>query len=133
MTLFTMGLAIIAIVIFMYKRLSPLEGIRNWDKDELDHYLESIDPNVKLLDVRDALDYCENHIKGSINIYIGRLPYVNLKELSQEDEIIIVASTLYSIKRAAKILHKAGFRQVSCHLYQPSNENYTDVDSQKAV
>ncbi|WP_234340237.1 rhodanese-like domain-containing protein [Gorillibacterium timonense] len=68
--------------------------------------------NAKLLDVRDAFDYEKGHVPGSINISLGRLPYVWEKELSPDDKVVILAGSRYQSNRAARILHRRGFRQL---------------------
>lgn len=69
-------------------------------------------PNVKILDVRDASDYLERHVPGSINISLGRLPYVWHKELSKDNTIVILSASRYQSNKAARILHRHGFRQL---------------------
>lgn len=68
--------------------------------------------NLKMLDVRDASDYLEEHISGSINISLGRLPFVWQHELSQDDGVIILSNTGYHSNKAARILRKHGFRNL---------------------
>ncbi|WP_080837412.1 rhodanese-like domain-containing protein [Cohnella massiliensis] len=68
--------------------------------------------NMKILDVRDAFDYQERHFPGSINISLGRLPYVWHQELSTRDDVLILSASRYQSNKAARILHKRGFRQL---------------------
>ncbi|MFE5318167.1 rhodanese-like domain-containing protein [Paenibacillus sp. NPDC056579] len=75
------------------------------------------DPKVKVLDVRHPMDYYKQHLPGAINIYIGRLPHVRKKELSQTDEIVIVSSSDYKIKKAARNLQKSGFTNLSSFVW----------------
>ncbi|MDG0793943.1 rhodanese-like domain-containing protein [Cohnella ginsengisoli] len=94
------------------------------------HGIEWVDsnqnnPNVKILDVRDASDYLERHVPGSINISLGRLPYVWHKELSQENKVVILSASRYQRNKAARILHKRGFRQlyaVKGHVFMPTGK-----------
>ncbi|MGN7759971.1 rhodanese-like domain-containing protein [Paenibacillus sp. 22594] len=65
--------------------------------------------NLKMLDVRDASDYLEEHISGSINISLGRLPFVWQHDLSPDDGVIILSNTGYHSNKAARILRKHGF------------------------
>lgn len=67
---------------------------------------------MKMLDVRDAVDFAQCHIEGSINISLGRLPFVWEKELSSEEPVLILASSRYNSKRAARILKSRGFNQL---------------------
>lgn len=67
----------------------------------------------KIVDVRDASEYWQNAVPGSINISIGRLPVVWRKDLKAEDEIILLGRSGLQRKKAARILARRGFR----HLY----------------
>lgn len=67
---------------------------------------------MKLLDVRDAMDYEACHVNGSINISLGRLPALWKKELSPEDSILIIADRDYERRSAARILRRRGFRKL---------------------
>ncbi|MCK8487468.1 hypothetical protein CA600_05210 [Paenibacillus sp. VTT E-133280] len=81
--------------------------------------------SVKILDVRDASDYLHGHVPGSINISLGRLPYVWHKELSNDDSVIILSSSCYQSNKAARILHKRGFRQLCAaqgDFFQPTGK-----------
>ncbi|WP_379152393.1 rhodanese-like domain-containing protein [Paenibacillus sp. sgz5001063] len=66
--------------------------------------------NLKMLDVRDASDYLEEHISGSINISLGRLPYVWQHDLVPDDSVLILSNNWYQSNKAARILRKHGFR-----------------------
>jgi len=68
--------------------------------------------NLTMLDVRDATDYLEEHIPGSINISLGRLPYVWQHDLSSDEDVLILSSTRYQSNKAARILRKIGFRNL---------------------
>ncbi|MFC7680273.1 rhodanese-like domain-containing protein [Paenibacillus sp. GCM10028914] len=72
-------------------------------------------PNLKVLDVRDVSEYTadHSHIKESVNISLGRLPYVWDKELNPEDEVIIVTPKWSEGILAARKLKKAGFTSLS--------------------
>uniref|UniRef100_UPI00406CC524 rhodanese-like domain-containing protein n=1 Tax=Paenibacillus sp. FSL R7-0345 TaxID=2954535 RepID=UPI00406CC524 len=68
--------------------------------------------NAKILDVRDANEYREGHIPGSINISVGRLPVVWNKDLSPEDRVIIFSRNWLQRKKAARILARRGFTKL---------------------
>jgi rhodanese-related sulfurtransferase len=68
---------------------------------------------LKLLDVRDASEYLAGHEPGSINISIGRLPYVWQSDLSPDDDVVILSKKAYHRNKAVRTLRKRGFR----HLY----------------
>ncbi|MEO3946711.1 rhodanese-like domain-containing protein [Gorillibacterium sp. CAU 1737] len=88
--------------------VSSLRYVRSHEWQEI----PQTHPNAKLLDVRDAFDYAEGHVPGSINISLGRLPYVWEKELSPGDVVVILSTSRYQSNRAARILHRRGFRQL---------------------
>ncbi|WP_052350365.1 rhodanese-like domain-containing protein [Paenibacillus gorillae] len=67
---------------------------------------------VKVLDVRDAVDYDNEHFPDSVNVSLGRLPFVWKTEFNPQDEIVIVADHIIAIKRAARILQRRGFRKL---------------------
>lgn len=67
---------------------------------------------MKMLDVRDAADYEKDSIRGSINISLGRLPYVWQHCLSPGDSVLILADRYYKRNKAARILYKQGFRKL---------------------
>ena len=67
---------------------------------------------MKMLDVRDAVEYEKDNIRGSINISLGRLPYVWQHSLSQSDAVLILAGSYYKRNKAARILYKQGFRKL---------------------
>ncbi|MFF2089372.1 rhodanese-like domain-containing protein [Paenibacillus sp. NPDC058174] len=67
---------------------------------------------AKVLDVRDAADYGNEHLPDSVNVSLGRLPFVWKTEFNPQDEILIVADHIFAIKRAARILQRRGFRKL---------------------
>lgn len=107
----------ISIFIFLFiklvQRIVPIKGLKFLDEEAVMPFIDH--PSVKILDIRDPVDYEKGHLPGAINIYVGRLPYVSHKELTITDEIIIISSSLYHIKKAARILLKAGYRHLHSH------------------
>ncbi|WP_340007623.1 rhodanese-like domain-containing protein [Paenibacillus sp. FSL K6-0276] len=67
---------------------------------------------MKMLDVRDAVEYQQDSIRGSINISLGRLAYVWQHCLSTDDSVLILADSYYKRNKAARILYKQGFRKL---------------------
>jgi len=94
-------------LIIFYKRIKPVEGLKFIDAEILCEIKKN--QNVKILDIRDPMDFEKSHVPGAINIYVGRLPYVSKKEFDINDVIIIVSSSEYHIKKAARTLMKSGF------------------------
>lgn len=106
------GLAVIVLLaaVYLYMRLRPVQGLAFID---MKTYCEKTEKEpVQIVDVRDPVDYERGHLADSHNIYIGRLPYVNLKELRQDVDIVITASSRSHIHRAARILKKSGYDRV---------------------
>lgn len=68
--------------------------------------------NAKILDVRDASEYWDGHIPGSVNISVGRLPVVWRKDLSPADEVIIVSRNWFQREKAARIPARRGFHRL---------------------
>ncbi|GIP40829.1 hypothetical protein J31TS4_41090 [Paenibacillus sp. J31TS4] len=94
--------------LWLLRRALPVPGLAKPDPAWLG---EAARPAaVKLLDVRDALDYEAGHIPGSINISVGRLGYVWQKGLSPDEPVLILADRRSACYRAARILKRAGFR-----------------------
>jgi rhodanese-related sulfurtransferase len=98
------------ILFILYRRLKQVEGLIMKDISIM-YRLE--DQDVQILDIRDPLDYEVGHISGAINIYIGRLPYVSKKELHRNQGIMIVSSSQHQINKAARILMKSGYKQLT--------------------
>lgn len=99
-----------AVVLWYLRLLWPVRSlsyisVHNWVQAK-----ESL--NLKMLDVRDASDYLEGHISGSINISLGRLPYVWQHDLFPDDNILILSNNWYQSNKAARILRKHGFRSL---------------------
>ncbi|WP_185897089.1 rhodanese-like domain-containing protein [Paenibacillus zeisoli] len=91
------------------RTLWPVKGLSYVDA----HVLREKDRSgQKLLDVRDAYDYEKCHIQGSINISIGRLPFVWKKDISAEDSVLILADSMRKSRKAARILRKHGFQRL---------------------
>ncbi|MNO58938.1 molybdopterin biosynthesis protein MoeB [compost metagenome] len=100
--------------------LSIVRFLRNaWPVRSLS-YIEACDVReladqtlaMKMLDVRDAVDYEKDSIRGSINISLGRLAYVWQHCLSPDDPVLILAGSYYKRNKAARILYKQGFRKL---------------------
>lgn len=105
---------IIIIVLLMGLRyvhgLLPVKGVNTVDISALK---SSETSEMKWVDVRDADYYEQCHAQGSINISIGRLPFVWKQELSQEEPILIIADSSWKRRKAARILKRKGFRQIN--------------------
>lgn len=69
-------------------------------------------PQTKKLDVRDASYYEECHLDGTINISLGRLPFLWDRELSPADPVLILTDRRFAAMKAARILRRRGFREI---------------------
>lgn len=96
-------------LVWYIRSLWPVKGLSYVDADSI---RETAVSHHKLLDVRDAYDYEKCHIQGSINISIGRLPFVWRKDISAEDSVLILADSMRKSRKAARILKKHGFQQL---------------------
>nr|WP_275983597.1 rhodanese-like domain-containing protein [Paenibacillus hamazuiensis] len=105
------ALVVLVLASWGLRRIWPAKGL-NWVDPQ--SWKEAIDRNseMKLLDVRDAMDYEACHVNGSINISLGRLPVLWKKELSPEDSVLIIADGDYERRSAARILRRRGFRKL---------------------
>lgn len=67
---------------------------------------------IKWLDIRDSSDFEKEHVPESINISLGRLPFVWGKDLSPKDSVIILTDQYFKGKKAVRILRKQGFEDL---------------------
>jgi rhodanese-related sulfurtransferase len=65
--------------------------------------------HAKWLDIRDVSDFEKGHVPESINISLGRLPFVWGKDLSPKDGVVILTEHYFKGKKAVRILRKHGF------------------------
>lgn len=96
---------------WIWIQLMPVSALTYLDSREWDEQPERW-LNVKRLDVRDANEYWEDHIPESINISVGRLPIMWRKDLSPDDEVVILSRTWLQRKKAARILARRGFHRL---------------------
>ncbi|ANY70519.1 hypothetical protein BBD42_02685 [Paenibacillus sp. BIHB 4019] len=64
----------------------------------------------KIIDIRDAVEYLAEPTADTINISLGRLPYVWKKHLAREDAVMIWSTKVFKARKAARILRKQGFQ-----------------------
>ncbi|SMF86073.1 Rhodanese-related sulfurtransferase [Paenibacillus uliginis N3/975] len=107
------------LLVYAYRRWVPIHGLKLMKCSELTQAKKD-HPNLKVLDVRDVSEYTACHLKESVNISLGRLPFVWDKELSTEDEVIIVTPNRSEGLLAARKLKKVGFKSLfyltdDCH------------------
>ncbi|MCJ8014785.1 rhodanese-like domain-containing protein [Paenibacillus sp. KQZ6P-2] len=93
------------------KGLLPVNGLTFVNPEEL-RGSEQGGHELQMLDVRDSVDYMKHHVPGSINISMGRLPYVHKSQLASEEPVLILAENFRQTKRAARMLKRYGFIRI---------------------
>ncbi|GGG15371.1 hypothetical protein GCM10010912_69770 [Paenibacillus albidus] len=68
--------------------------------------------HIKWLDIRDSSEYEKEQVPESINISLGRLPFVWEKDMSPKDSIIVLTDQYRKGKKAVRILRKQGFHDL---------------------
>ncbi|GIO29354.1 MULTISPECIES: rhodanese-like domain-containing protein [Paenibacillus] len=106
----------VVVVLWAVRELRPVNGLTFISSEELNAQRENRQ-DLQMLDVRDAADYIKHHVPGSINISIGRLPYVHHSHLTSEEPVLILAENNRQIKKAARMLKRYGFLRI----YAPRN------------
>ncbi|MCE5169035.1 rhodanese-like domain-containing protein [Paenibacillus profundus] len=113
-------LAVLIILFLCYQiwQMWPVAGLTYVTPAALCQFIQ-MDPTIKLIDIRDPVDYIECHIEGSTSIYVGRLPFVWRKELSTLDSVVILGSRSKEVRKAARILKRRGFVKLyAVHAYR---------------
>ncbi|OJF16592.1 MAG: hypothetical protein A6D91_11315 [Bacillaceae bacterium G1] len=67
---------------------------------------------LKIVDVREPEEFAAGHIPGAVNLPLGRIRFTANKELSPEDEIVLVCRSGRRSVTAARILKKMGYRKL---------------------
>ncbi|PZT52839.1 rhodanese-like domain-containing protein [Paenibacillus silvae] len=113
-------------IIWLIIQLWPVSSLTYVNSKEWDPSLKRWS-DVKMLDVRDSSEFWENHVPGSINISIGRLSAVWMKELSPDQEVLIFSRNWLSRQKAARILARRGFKRLyavkSCYFARNEKED----------
>lgn len=107
-------LALAVFLIWLIRLVWPVPSLSVVDSEGWKEVKEGAEA-VKMLDVRDAAEFEKDPLPGTINISLGRLPYVWHQELSPNDAVMILAESPFERKKAARILHKRGFRNLYTH------------------
>lgn len=103
-------LMIIFIAGFLLWRVIPVKGIRNITTDQLQNELG--DKNKQYIDVRTPMEYKGRSIKGFKNIPVDQLSS-NSSSLLKDKEVVVICQSGMRSARAAKILKKQGFTQIT--------------------
>lgn len=100
------------VVLFLINRFRPVKGLKDINKETLLRKIKDKE-NIKIVDVREPSEFSSNHIKGAINIPLGRLSYVTGQDLNKDDHIVLVCLSGNRSKQGARKLAKKGYP----HLY----------------
>ncbi|WP_051251127.1 rhodanese-like domain-containing protein [Paenibacillus harenae] len=109
--MYTLFILLMVVLIWIIRQVGPVHYL-SCLKMNLRDSINKLPSSIKLLDVRDVTDFDKAHIPDSINISLGRLPFLWNKELSPEDEVMILADDCFKSKKAARILQRNGFRKL---------------------
>jgi rhodanese-related sulfurtransferase len=101
---------IIILIGFIVWRLLPVKGVRNISTAELKNELGNRD--VQYIDVRTPGEFKGNSIKGFKNIPLDQLPS-RASTLSKEKAVVVICQSGMRSTRAAKILKKLGFKNIT--------------------
>lgn len=82
-------------------RISPAELAERLNKD----------PNIVLVDVREAVEFRSGHIPQSLHIPLGTLPQ-RMDEIPKEGTVVTICRSGARSGRAAKMLASSGFAKV---------------------
>ena len=85
--------------------------MREFDAQQLEHYLKACDSRPLLLDVRQPWEYDVCHIAGSLLIPMGQIP-AELDELDKNRETVVICHHGIRSRQAGYYLEQAGFNDV---------------------
>jgi rhodanese-related sulfurtransferase len=103
---------VVAFFLFiMIQRLLPTKGVKNISTTELKGMIK--EKNKQLVDVRTPGEYKGNHIQGFKNIPLNQLAQKAEKELSKDNEVIVICQSGMRSQQASKVLKKLGFTKVT--------------------
>lgn len=98
------------IFIFFAQRLIPTKGVRNITTIELKNELN--DKSKQFIDVRTLGEFKGNHIRGFKNIPLHQLAQKS-KELSKDQEVVLICQSGMRSQKASKELKKLGFTNIT--------------------
>lgn len=106
------GYIIIAVFLFfILQRIIPAKGVKQISTTELK--AELTHTNKQFIDVRTPGEFKGNHIRGFKNIPLHQLSEKANKDLSKDNEVIIICQSGMRSQKASKILKKLGFTEVT--------------------
>lgn len=100
-----------AIIVFIgYRAMVPTKGVKTISADELKPELKKF--GKQFVDVRTPAEFKAGHIKEFKNIPLNELPN-RLDELNADKEIYLMCQSGMRSSRAAGLLKKNGFKQIT--------------------
>jgi len=98
------------VIVFFVTRFMPVKGITNISVQEVKDKLK--DNQVQFIDVRTPGEYKANHKKPFKNIPLSNLAS-KTDSLDKEKEVVVICQSGMRSLKAAKILKKQGFQNIS--------------------
>ncbi|HWO76818.1 MAG TPA: rhodanese-like domain-containing protein [Bacillus sp. (in: firmicutes)] len=98
-------------IVFMFIKMGPAKGVRNITTMQLKEELK--DKNKQLIDVRTPGEYKANHIRGFKNIPLHQIGQNATKELSKDQEVVVICQSGMRSQKACKELKKLGFTKIT--------------------
>jgi len=104
-------IAIIILIALIIIRMMPVKGINHITTEELKEERKKKDK--QFIDVRTPREFKNQHIQPFQNIPLKKLGRRAPKELDKNKEIVVLCQTGIRSQRAAKILKKKGFTNIT--------------------
>lgn len=98
-------------LLWLALRHRPVSGLQAMDAETLREKIRRRE-GLKIVDVREPEEFAAGHIPGAVNLPLGRIRFTANKELSPEDEIVLVCRSGRRSVTAARILKKMGYRKL---------------------
>lgn len=99
------------IIIYLVNRLRPVKGLTNITAQELQHKLNNKE-KLKIVDVREPFEFGSGHIKGAINIPLGKINELTEKQLKKDEPIVLVCRSGNRSRQAGRQLAKKGYQEL---------------------
>lgn len=96
---------------FIYSRFAPIKGLKNLPESEFAAQLGK-NPKKILIDVREPHEFKSGYIPGAANIPLSQLKS-RAGEIPKDRDVFLYCRSGMRSKQAAKILAKAGHRNLS--------------------
>src|SRR5699024_5388797 len=104
-------IAIIILIVLIINRMMPVKGINHITTEELKDEIKKKDK--QFIDVRTLREFKAQHIQSFKNIPLNKLGRIAPEELDKNKETVLICQSGVRSQRAAKILKKKGFRNIT--------------------